>query len=45
MMLGDLPSAIEKFENAKQSIENEIVYEHPMLFVNICNLLGNCYLK
>ena len=45
MMLGDLPSAIDKFENAKKSIENEIVYEHPMLFVNICNLLGNCYLK
>lgn len=45
MNIGDLPSAIDKFENAKQSIENEIVYEHPMLFVNICNQLGNCYLQ
>lgn len=36
--------AIEKFENAKRSIENEIVYENPMLFVNVCNMLGNCYL-
>ena len=45
MQMGDFHSAIDKFENAKLSIENEIVYEHPLLFVNICNLLGNCYIK
>ena len=45
MNLGELKHAIEKFENAKKSIENEIVYENPMLFVNICNQLGNCYLN
>jgi len=44
MNLGEIKHAIEKFENAKKSIENEIVYENPMLFVNICNQLGNCYL-
>ena len=36
--------AIQKFENAKFSIENEIVYENPMVYVNICNQLANCYL-
>ena len=45
MNLGELKHAIEKFENVKKSIENEIVYENPMLFVNICNQLGNCYLN
>ena len=44
MNLGQLQHAIDKFENAKKSVENEIVYENPMLFVNVCNQLGNCYL-
>jgi hypothetical protein len=22
-----------------------VVYENPQLFINICNLLGNCYIK
>lgn len=44
MNMGEITHAIEKFENAKRAIENEIVYENPMLFVNICNQLGNCYL-
>jgi DUF438 domain-containing protein len=44
MRLGDVRDAIEKFENTKRSIENEIVYENPMILVNICNQLGNCYL-
>lgn len=45
MHFGDIADAIEKFENTKRSIENEIVYENPMILVNICNQLGNCYLK
>lgn len=44
MNVGQIQHAIDKFENAKRSIENEIVYENPMLFVNVCNQLGNCYL-
>lgn len=44
MNLGQIQHAIDKFENAKRAIENEIVYENPMLFVNVCNQLGNCYL-
>ena len=45
MRQGDVRDAIEKFENTKRSIENEIVYENPMILVNICNQLGNCYLR
>mmetsp|Transcript_40874 Transcript_40874/g.62294 ORF Transcript_40874/g.62294 Transcript_40874/m.62294 type:complete len:245 (+) Transcript_40874:501-1235(+) len=45
MNLGEVDHAIEKLENAKQSIENEIVYENPMLFINICHQLGTCYLQ
>ena len=44
MNMGDIQQAIQKFENAKFSIENEIVYENPMIYVNICNQLANCYL-
>jgi hypothetical protein len=44
MNSGDIDHAIDKFENVKKTIENEIVYENPMLYVNICNQLGNCYL-
>ena len=45
MNKGDIMHAIEKFENAKSSIENEIVYENPLMYINICNQLGNCYLQ
>jgi tetratricopeptide (TPR) repeat protein len=45
MNLGQIKDAVDKFENTKRAIENEIVYENPLLFVNICNLLGNCYLQ
>jgi hypothetical protein len=37
MNLGEVDNAIEKYENTKKSIEQEIVFENPMLFVNICN--------
>lgn len=29
----------------KTKIEAEIVFDKPILFINICNQLGNCYLK
>lgn len=44
MNTGDIKQAIEKFNNVKNSIESEIVYENPLLYVNVCNMLGNCYL-
>ncbi len=44
MNCGDIDHAIDKFENVKKTIENEIVYENPMLYVNVCNQLGNCFL-
>ena len=44
MNLGQVKHAVDKFENAKRAIENEVVFESPLLFINICNQLGNCYL-
>ena len=29
----------------KRKIEAEVVFDKPILFINICNQLGNCYLK
>ena len=37
MNAGDIDQALDKFENVKRNIENEIVYEDPLLFVNVCN--------
>ena len=37
MHLGQYNDAIEKFESTKNQIENEIIYENPMIFVNVCN--------
>ena len=37
MNCGDIDHAIDKFENVKITIENEIIYENPMLYVNVCN--------
>lgn len=45
MNLGQTQHAIDKFENVKKAVESEIVYENPLLFVNVCNQLGNCYLQ
>lgn len=37
MNIGDIEHATEKFENVKKTIENEIIYENPLLYVNVCN--------
>ena len=37
--------AIQKFEGVKRKIEAEVIFDKPILFINICNQLGNCYLK
>ena len=34
---GEIEEAIEKFEHVKQKIENEIVFDKPIMFINICN--------
>jgi tetratricopeptide (TPR) repeat protein len=44
MNMGQIDQAIDKFENVKRSILNEIVYDNPLVFVNVCNQLGNCFL-
>ena len=37
--------ATQKFEGVKRKIEAEVIFDKPILFINICNQLGNCYLK
>ena len=44
MNLGQIPDAITKFESTKTQIENEIIYDNPLIFINVCNQLANCYL-
>ena len=40
-----MADAIQKFEGVKRKIEAEVIFDKPILFINICNQLGNCYLK
>ena len=45
MNSGRTEEAIQKFEGVKRKIESEVVFDKPILFINICNQLGNCYLR
>ncbi|CDW82633.1 tpr domain containing protein [Stylonychia lemnae] len=45
MQLGKIFDAVEKFEWVKSEIDKEIVFDKPLIYINICNQLGNCYLK
>ena len=45
MELGKVYEAVEKFESVKKDIEKEVVFDKPMIYINICNQLGNSYLK
>eukprot|EP00347_Sterkiella_histriomuscorum_P023783 403333405 len=45
MQLGKLFEAVDKFESVKSQIEKELVFDKPLIYINICNQLGNCYLK
>ena len=42
---GKVYEAIEKFEKVKREIKQEVVFDKPLLYINICNQLGNCYLR
>jgi hypothetical protein len=42
---GQLELAIQKFASVKQRIQQEVVFDKPIMFINVCNQLGNCYLK
>jgi len=44
MNLGQLEDAITVFDGVKKKIQSEIVFDKPVLFINTCNQLGNCYL-
>lgn len=43
--LGQAEQAIDKFEGVKRRIEQEVVFDKPMMLINVYNMLGNCYLK
>ena len=45
MNSGKYDLAIQKFEGVKRRIQSEIVFDKPIMFINICNQLGNCFLK
>jgi len=42
---GKTEGAIQVFEGVKKRIQAEIVFDKPVLFINTCNQLGNCYLN
>lgn len=42
---GKVFDAIEKFEKVKKDINQEVVFDQPLLYINVCNQLGNCYLR
>ena len=44
MNLRKIESAVSVFEGVKKKIQSEIVFDKPVLFINTCNQLGNCYL-
>jgi len=37
MQLGKIFEAIEKFEKVKSEIDKEIVFDKPLIYINICN--------
>lgn len=45
MNSGKLDLAIQKFQGVKRRIQSEIVFDKPIMFINVCNQLGNCFLQ
>ena len=43
--LGKTEQAIDKFEAVRHRIESEVVFDKPVMLINVYNMLGNCYLK
>lgn len=37
--------AVEKYESIKRKIQHDIVFDKPIMLINILNSLGNCYLR
>ena len=37
--------AAEKYETVKRRIQAEVVFDKPVMLINTCNQLGNCYLR
>ncbi len=37
--------AIEQYEAIKKDMEGLIIFEDSVLYINVCNQLGNCYFK
>jgi len=44
-IMGNLHDAIEHYELIKRDMETLIIFEDSVLYINVCNQLGNCYYK
>jgi hypothetical protein len=43
--MGKIHDAIDMYEGIKRDMESLIIFEDSILFINVCNQLGNCYFK
>lgn len=45
MRTNQFEKAAEKYETVKKRIQAEVVFDKPIMLINTCNQLGNCYLR
>ena len=45
MLQGHFKEAISSLQKTKQIIENEIIFENRLLYVDVCYWLASCYFK
>lgn len=43
--LGKIHEAIDNYELIKRDMESLIIFEDSILYIDVCNQLGNCYFK
>jgi tetratricopeptide (TPR) repeat protein len=43
--MGKIHDAIDMYEGIKRDMESLIIFEDSILYINVCNQLGNCYFK
>lgn len=43
--MGKIHDAIDLYEAIKRDMESLVIFEDSVLYINVCNQLGNCYFK
>ena len=43
--MGKIHDAIDQYEAIKRQMESLVAFEDSVLYINVCNQLGNCYFK